>query len=925
MDRVETSRAYQCRVPLLLSILREFDLTSLCRTGNAFDGLDANQSLQLEFADKFLGVMMVSSSYDNVRQLLWERMDSTVFASPEWVSYDATDPKSWLQEYCQRFYGKQPAYQLLDEKGPEHEKTFHCRVVLPDRRAAEASGSSLKAAQKQAAATIIHNLQLTRQMPARAKAKTEIKAPPFLNISPTQIDKYLTVAASDVGRKLQFEAINKYHLAVALTLPASTRRNVETNVRHKLLGDALETLAFVLFVFQSVPMRIFGSSNIAHFIAAICSNRQHAPLFDRLGLEPVVCHEPEVRLSEQAKSEVIKAIAAAVYLSTRDFSRLFSWLTATLGSWCQDTVTRIAENPLAVKEPKSFLQELLQAQETYKAEYEDQKSGPEHKQVFSTTLLLVGDGRRARLGNASGNTLKEAQQLAATQTIDRIVPRGLGENLPAIATRFWKSYFDGLLSGKPGVIVGACGVEQFRTINSFTGFAGLKAFSLAIPDLAPYLQNPEFIDLLLRSIGRLAFTSPNHVISLARRGIGLITSHSPDELEAFTAGEIDNWLTEFRRASTGLKLPASQIQFPLSMIAASELSRLREWKLSISPRESGLAIPEPMFSHFVTLLESLQRELRNGSNGADISAQIGADWRSLKLMLNKNEWSRVQLEQVVDELLLNGFFSGVSDAVQETSSKFTIEVKGVCFQNEEPHVKTYIEVLRRLYEAQSYFQSLHRIVHDFKNQVIAVRNYAIKASIEPGSRYQMYAAIEHLQQNIRNREAALTLFFRAAEQPSFTPMNLQRTIRDFMAKQMLSLPERIRPEFSDSIESAQVVASKEFLTSLLENLVLNAIDAMPNGGVLSLSALYKTTDSMLEINVADSGVGIAPDLIPDLFTSLKSTKAKGMGLGLATVKRIVEQHNGLIDIKSGLGTGTKFTVLLPLRRESDVSDASTGY
>src|SRR5579859_843406 len=164
MDRVETSRAYQCKAPLLLSILHEFDLISLCRTGNAFDGLGANQSLQLEFAEKFLGVMMVSSSYGNVRQLLWERMDSTVFASPEWVSYDATDPKSWLQEYCQRFYGKQPAYQLLDEKGPEHAKTFHCRVVLPDKRAAEASGSSLKAAQKQAAATIINNLQLTRQM-----------------------------------------------------------------------------------------------------------------------------------------------------------------------------------------------------------------------------------------------------------------------------------------------------------------------------------------------------------------------------------------------------------------------------------------------------------------------------------------------------------------------------------------------------------------------------------------------------------------------------------------------------------------------------------------------------------------------------------------------------------------------------------------
>jgi signal transduction histidine kinase len=120
-----------------------------------------------------------------------------------------------------------------------------------------------------------------------------------------------------------------------------------------------------------------------------------------------------------------------------------------------------------------------------------------------------------------------------------------------------------------------------------------------------------------------------------------------------------------------------------------------------------------------------------------------------------------------------------------------------------------------------------------------------------------------------------------------------------------------------------VIASKELLTSLLDNLTLNAIEAMPKGGVLSISAAYRANDSMLEINVSDTGVGISPESLPELFTSLKSTKAKGMGLGLAGVKRIVEQHDGLIDVESRLGAGTKFTVLLPLRRESEVLHAGT--
>jgi signal transduction histidine kinase len=229
-----------------------------------------------------------------------------------------------------------------------------------------------------------------------------------------------------------------------------------------------------------------------------------------------------------------------------------------------------------------------------------------------------------------------------------------------------------------------------------------------------------------------------------------------------------------------------------------------------------------------------------------------------------------------------------------------------------------------LYEAQGYFQSLYRIVHDLKNQVIAVRNYAMQAISEVGSRYQMYAAIEQLQQNLRNREVALALFFKTAELPGFTGVNLQHTIRDFMAKQMLALPTNIRPEFSVALDAAQVLTSKEFLTSLLENLTQNAIDAMPNGGVLSISANYRSDDSILEITVSDTGVGIPPDSVSDLFTSLKSTKAKGMGLGLATVKRVVEQHDGLIDVVSRLGGGTKFTILLPLQRENEVSHASIG-
>jgi dsRNA-specific ribonuclease/signal transduction histidine kinase len=924
MDEVETSRAFQTRTSLLSTFIDEFHLVRLCKAGTKFSGLATNKSLQLELALRFLGLITTSSSYRNVRELIWDRIEKSLFQSPEWLNYEAVDPKSWLQEYCQRFYGKPPTYQLISETGPEHEKTFVTRVTLPDKRWVEASGSSLKVAQKQAAAAITNKLQLSRQMPSRPKPKLAGRTPPYLNPPPDRVDKYLIIAAPRVARKLGCDNINKYQLAVALTVPARIRRDVETNLRLKLLGDALETFAFALFIFQEVPIRAFGSSNIAHFAAAICANSQHVPLFDHLGLEPFVCHKADVQLSEPGKAEVIKAIAAAVYLSTRDFPRFFDWIVANLGTWCQESVARLAESPLAINDPKSFLQELFQGQELYKIEYVDQMWGPQHKQVFSTTLFVSAASRRVKVGTGTGNTLKQAQQAAAKQAIHSIVPRSVEDKLAPVATHFWKSYFDRLLTGERGVIVGACGVEQFRRLNSFAGFFGLKAFSVSLPELRQILERPEFTALLARSIGRLAFRSPGHVLSLATHGIHLITSHAPNDPNAFTTPEVENWLNEFRRASSGLKLPSAQLRSPLALVPVHDLCHVRSWKLLVSSADGSSSISEPMFSHIITLLESLGGDSLSISNNADLHSTEGLDWRCVRVVVKKPEWGRLQIEQVIEELLLNAFFAGVVDFVNESPSTLTVEVKGVCFENDEPHVRTYLDVLAKLYQAQGYFQSLHRIVHDLKNQVIALRNYATQAITEVGSRYQMYAAIEQLQQNIRNRETALALFFKTAEQPGFTAVNLQQTIRDFMAKQILALPTNIRPELSVNLDPAQVLASREFLISVLENLTQNAIEAMPNGGVLSISASYKSDDSMLEINVSDTGVGIPPDSIPDLFTSLKSTKAKGMGLGLATVKRIVEQHDGLVDVVSQLGVGTKFTILLPLQRESEVSHARIG-
>ena len=95
------------------------------------------------------------------------------------------------------------------------------------------------------------------------------------------------------------------------------------------------------------------------------------------------------------------------------------------------------------------------------------------------------------------------------------------------------------------------------------------------------------------------------------------------------------------------------------------------------------------------------------------------------------------------------------------------------------------------------------------------------------------------------------------------------------------------------------------------NLITNAIDAMPNGGTLRIWS--RISDGYVKVFFKDSGTGIPEENLDKIWGPLFTTKAKGMGLGLSICKRIVEAHGGKITVKSKVGAGTTFTVIIPLK------------
>jgi signal transduction histidine kinase len=111
--------------------------------------------------------------------------------------------------------------------------------------------------------------------------------------------------------------------------------------------------------------------------------------------------------------------------------------------------------------------------------------------------------------------------------------------------------------------------------------------------------------------------------------------------------------------------------------------------------------------------------------------------------------------------------------------------------------------------------------------------------------------------------------------------------------------------------AAKLSVDVEKIKRVFLNIVKNAIDAMPKGGKLTIRS--RKSGSNYEFIFVDTGVGMTQRMLEMIFTPLFTTKAKGMGFGLAICKRIVEVHGGKITVKTAIGKGTTFMVTVPLK------------
>lgn len=141
--------------------------------------------------------------------------------------------------------------------------------------------------------------------------------------------------------------------------------------------------------------------------------------------------------------------------------------------------------------------------------------------------------------------------------------------------------------------------------------------------------------------------------------------------------------------------------------------------------------------------------------------------------------------------------------------------------------------------------------------------------------------------------------------------DLKEVIDEVVKK--ISVPETIKVSVHIVEDAKRVTADPDLLKRILGNLVINAVQAMPDGGKLNINSFQEPGDTI--ITVQDTGAGIPEAVKPKLFTPMFTTKPKGQGFGLAIVKRMTEALNGTVTFESEEGKGTKFIIRLPPRKK----------
>ena len=298
--------------------------------------------------------------------------------------------------------------------------------------------------------------------------------------------------------------------------------------------------------------------------------------------------------------------------------------------------------------------------------------------------------------------------------------------------------------------------------------------------------------------------------------------------------------------------------------------------------------------------------------------------------LTPEKWHDTEADIVKNQVVVRGYSDEYEkELVKKDGTVFPITIRAWLIRDEQGKPAGMWAIVRDITERKRMEERLRQserlaaigelaamVGHDLRNPLtgIAGAAYYLRAKLGLGVDIKMMQMLEVIDENIENSNKIINdlLEYSRELHLELTETSVKMIVREALAS--VEVPRNIR--LVDSTKSQpRTMVDVEKLKRVFVNLIQNAFDAMPRGGALTI--ISKESNGNLEIRFRDTGVGMTEETMEKIWGPFFTTKAKGMGFGLAICRRIVEAHRGSISVESTVRKGTTFIITLPIMSKSE--------
>jgi signal transduction histidine kinase len=305
------------------------------------------------------------------------------------------------------------------------------------------------------------------------------------------------------------------------------------------------------------------------------------------------------------------------------------------------------------------------------------------------------------------------------------------------------------------------------------------------------------------------------------------------------------------------------------------------------------------------------RELFSGRYDADyVARRWRVGWRHVE----------IGLDQVYTNVALSRLRRGLVRTLQDSWTGSIVELQSTLRSLntlldldlaiiEDAYQAEHVARQQRTERLAAIGQVAGGVAHELRNPLNVVKTsvYFLRNARNPLPEKRT-EHLERIERHVVLADSVITALsnFARLPVPNRTPFPVARIVLEALETNVM--PDTIKVNLDYPAGLPQAVADPEQVRIVFANLIRNAREAMAGGGQLTIRG--RGTDSRVEIEVSDTGVGIPPDVLPRIMEPLYSTKARGLGLGLAIARAILEKNQGSLSVVSEPGKGTTFTVAL---------------